>query len=96
MEIFINVVGTYYHPDTVPVGSNDFIILRPEPQNKYDPDAIAVVNTTNEHIGYVSNSIKTAAQGCSRASELKHIVTGICTAQVLFGKDNVIIAKLNL
>jgi hypothetical protein len=60
MEIFAPVVGTHFRPSEAKVIANalsngDEVTLLPEPENPYDPMAVAVY-ADDVHIGYLARA----------------------------------------
>lgn len=60
MEIFSPIVGTHFRPSEARQIANaltqgDEVELQPEPNNPYDPMAVAVYSE-GEHIGYIART----------------------------------------
>ena len=58
----IKLVGCNFHPASKKCNQDDIVKLVREPDNKFDKEAIAVLNEKNETIGYVGSS-KTVSLG---------------------------------
>jgi len=60
--VLLRVKGAkYYHAEEL-IGSGDIfegapVILKPEPDNKYDKNAVAIYSNTDEMIGHISKDI---------------------------------------
>lgn len=52
-ETEVKVVGLSFRQVTTPLKQGDRVKLVPEPDNKYDPNALAIHSLDGEHIGYV-------------------------------------------
>lgn len=52
-ETEVKVVGLSFRRVTTPLKQGDRVKLVPEPDNKYDPNALAIHTLEGEHIGYV-------------------------------------------
>jgi len=60
MEIFSNLVGTHFRPSEARTIANaltigDEVELRADPENAYDPMAVAVYSE-DEHIGFIAKA----------------------------------------
>lgn len=60
MEIFSNIVGTHFRPSEAKAIANeltigDSVTLYAEPENPYDPMAVAVY-ASDEHIGFIARN----------------------------------------
>ncbi len=53
IETEVKVVGLSFRQVTTPLKQGDRVKLVPEPDNKYDPNALAIHSLDGEHIGYV-------------------------------------------
>ena len=75
-EFKVKVVGLSFHKIESPVKESDYVILRADPSNEFDSDAVAVFNGGHELVGHVANSDKTLSvnnriNGNISATELK-------------------------
>lgn len=75
-EFKAKVVGLKHHKVVESPEKGEYLILRAEPKNEKDGDAIAVFNGDNELIGYIANSKYTIKdfdiiRGIKSASQLK-------------------------
>ena len=61
----VKLVGCNFHPASKNVTQNDVVRLIREPDNKFDKEAIAVINSLGEKIGYVGTH-KTVSRGNRR------------------------------
>lgn len=61
----IKLVGCNFHPASKKCIENEVVKLVREPNNKFDSEAIAVVNSLGEKIGYVGTH-KTVSRGNRR------------------------------
>lgn len=77
MSVFkVKVVGLSFNKVESPVNESDYVILRADPINEFDSEAVAVFNDNHELIGHVANSERTLSpnnrkNGNISASELK-------------------------
>lgn len=77
MTVFkVKVVGLSFNKVESPVNESDYVILRADPSNEFDSEAVAVFNDNHELIGHVANSERTLSpnnrkNGNISASELK-------------------------
>lgn len=58
----VKLVGCNFHPASKKCIENEVVRLIKEPENKFDKEAIVVVNTLGETVGYVG-SHKTVSMG---------------------------------
>lgn len=63
MDYMITITGISYFIDSTDLEAHQKIILKKEPSNKYDKEAIGVYLNDTMQIGYVANSIRTVAKG---------------------------------
>lgn len=77
MSVFkVKVVGLSFNKVESPVNESDYVILRADPSNEFDSEAVAVFNDNHELIGHVANSERTLSpnnrkNGNISACELK-------------------------
>ena len=56
MSVFkVKVVGLSFNKVESPVNESDYVILRADPSNEFDSEAVAVFNDNHELIGHVAN-----------------------------------------
>ena len=77
-DLKIKMVGCNFQKPTIIPEVNDVVKIKLEPENKFDKDAIAIINHKGERIGYVGTS-NTVSQGnrnhgCIDNLDLKSIV----------------------
>lgn len=74
------VVGLSFHNISSPVVESDYVILRADPTNEFDSDAICVWTGDQQIVGFVANSPKTLSvnnrvNGNLSATELKEVLS---------------------
>lgn len=62
--------GSYRKDDYAHVKMGDTLLLKKEPDNKYDRYAIKLLDAEGRHVGYVANSQNTVAPGTQSAKEI--------------------------
>ena len=90
--ITITGINNYYGKKPFKIGST--VKLEKEPDNRHDPDAIAVTLPYIEKIGYVANSIHTVYEGTYSAGRLYDKFEKAAYAQVMVVTHSSVIAKL--
>ena len=60
--VIIKLVGCNFHPASKKCIENEVVRVIRDPDNKFDPEAIKVVNSLGELIGYVGTA-KTVSRG---------------------------------
>lgn len=70
MEILLTLTGIDHYIDPEELEPNQKVILRKEPSNKKDTEAIAVYIKDTVKIGYVANSVYSVAKGTYSAGRL--------------------------
>lgn len=70
MEILLTLTGIDHYIDPEELEPNQEVILRKEPSNKKDKEAIAVYIKDTVKIGYVANSVYSVAKGTYSAGRL--------------------------
>lgn len=94
MSIFITITGFYYDVETKELNPNQTVILRKEPTNTYDKEAIMVLKEDLTKIGYVANSWKTQAKGTYSAGRLYDKMENESQAKICFVTNEIVIAQL--
>lgn len=74
----------------------DILMLKKEPDNLYDDEAIAVYTKENYKCGYVANSVSTVARGTYSAGRVYNIIEEICNCKIkfIFIEEYVLIAGI--
>ena len=74
----------------------DILVLKKEPENIYDDEAIAVYTKDNYKCGYVANSVYTVARGTYSAGRVYNIIEEICNCKIkfIFIEEYVLIAGI--
>lgn len=62
MEILITMTGLQHYIEPEELNPHQEVILKKEPENKYDQEAIAIYLNDTIKIGYVANSVHTQAK----------------------------------
>lgn len=70
MEILLTLTGIDHYIDPEELEPNQEVILRKEPSNKKDKEAIAIYIKDTVKIGYVANSVYSVAKGTYSAGRL--------------------------
>lgn len=70
MEILLTLTGIDHYIDPEELEPDQEVILRKEPSNKKDKEAIAVYIKDTVKIGYVANSVYSVAKGTYSAGRL--------------------------
>ena len=93
-ERFISIVGFehYVGQDVFPIGS--LVLLKKQPDNKIDGDAIRAVFPNIGTIGYVANGYRTVAGGTLSASRIYDSVADTLFVRVLFTTNSKVICKI--
>lgn len=94
MEYFVTITGIQYHYDAKDLKIGETLVLRKEPFNKYDEEAIAVNTMDNEQVGYVAKACSTQAKGTYSAGRIYDKFKDTVNVQVLFILHNSAIAKV--
>ncbi len=96
MNIMFTITSIDYYHDTDELTVNQEIILRKEPTNKIDGEAIAVYTQDLKKIGYVANSVKTTAKGSYSAGRLYDKISFEENARILLVIHHNAIGVVNL
>ena len=70
MNVYITITGLQHYINYEDINPEQEIILRKEPNNQYDLEAIAVYMNDTMKIGYISNSVHTKGKGTYFAGRL--------------------------
>lgn len=96
MDYMITITGISYFIDSLDLEAHQKIILKKEPSNKYDKEAIGVYMNDTIQIGYVANSIRTVAKGTYSAGRLYDKIGDVALAEILIIINNTAIARLSV
>lgn len=96
MDYMITITGISYFIDSAELEVNQELILKKEPTNKYDKEAIAVYLNDSMKIGYVANSVHTVAKGTYLAGRLYDKIGDITIAKILVIVKKDVIATLSV
>lgn len=70
MNVYITITGLQHHINYEDLNPEQEVILRKEPNNQYDLEAIVVYMNDTMKIGYISNSVHTKGKGTYSAGRL--------------------------
>ena len=70
MIIKITITGIDHYINVYDLDVNQKVILKKEPDNKFDTEAIAVYTDDFKKIGYIANSTSTVAKGTYSSGRL--------------------------
>ena len=87
--ITINHLEDYNAEYTLRPGNT--VILRKDPENPYDDEAIAVYNARNCKTGYVANSAATVCRGTYSAGRLYDKIGSEAECIICFGREDFLI-----
>lgn len=93
-EPFITVTGFNHYYGMKPFDIDRVVILKKEPENEHDSNAIAVIVPLIGKVGYVANQPHTIAGGCLSASDIYNIFPKECLAFIRFTTQSKVIARL--
>ena len=96
MEYFVTITGIQYHYDAKDLKTGEILVLRKEPYNKHDEEAIAVYTMDNEQVGYVAKACSTQAKGTYSAGRIYDKFEETVNVQIMFILHNSAIAKVLL
>ncbi|MDO5037402.1 MAG: HIRAN domain-containing protein [Tissierellia bacterium] len=93
-DIFVSIGGSknYYGKKPFKIGTP--LILRKEPDNPYDQEAIGVFSPFLGKLGYVSNQGPTSVKGTQTASRIYDRIMEECACVVRFITEDAIIAQV--
>lgn len=83
MEILITMTGLQHYIEPEELNPHQQVILKKEPENKYDQEAIAIYLNDTIKIGYVANSVHTQAKGTYSAGRLYDKIPEMTKAKIL-------------
>ncbi|UTY39242.1 HIRAN domain-containing protein [Allocoprobacillus halotolerans] len=96
MNLLITVTGISYYISSIELEPHQEIILKKDPTNKYDKEAIAVYINDTMQIGYVANSIHTVAKGTYSSGRLYDKMGETITATIIVIIKDSAIASLTV
>ena len=92
-DYYITITGIDYYGGHEMFRPGMSVKLRKEHDNSYDDEAIAVYSRKNCRLGYVANSVHTAARGTFSAGRLYDKFEEELNARVLFVMHDAVIAE---
>jgi hypothetical protein len=93
-ELFITITGLNYYFGIKPFQIGTPFILKKEPDNIYDNEAIEVLSPTLGRVGYVANSPYTTVNGTMSAGRIYDKIPQECVAVVQFTTGSKVIARV--
>lgn len=96
MDYMITITGISHFIESTDLEAHQKVILKKEPSNKYDKEAIGVYMNDTIQIGYVANSIHTVAKGTYSAGRLYDKIGDNVVAEILVVIHHVAIASLSV
>jgi hypothetical protein len=96
-SIYAAVTGTQFYRGTGDFRIGMTVLLRKDPDNRHDPEAIRVELLSIGKAGYIANSTHTVPRGCSSAGRIYDSIDRMAGGKVMFiWKDTVIIEVVEL
>ncbi len=92
--MFITTIAFEKMQGTKPLKLNGIIKLVKEPDNTYDPEAIACEMRHYGKIGYVANSVHSVIKGCMSSGRVYDKIEDEYFAKIKFITGNMAIAKI--
>lgn len=92
-DVLVTVTGFWHYPNARRLFEGEKIILKKEPQNEYDPFAIAVFLPEGK-IGYIANNSETVRQGTISATALGELMEDSAQAEVVEGTYHDAVCKV--
>lgn len=96
MEILLTITALQHHIESEDLNPNQEVILKKEPSNKFDTEAIAVYINETKQIGYIANSTHTKAKGTYSAGRLYDKIPNESKAKILVVFHHSAIALIQL
>lgn len=93
-EMYITITGLKHYYGTAPFKVDNWLILKKDPHNSFDSEAIEVIAPMLNRIGYVANSPYTVLDGTFSAGRVYDRIPKKCCAKVVAITGNVMIAKV--
>lgn len=94
MAIYVTITGQKHYFGLLPFAVGTVLTLHREPDNVYDPDAVAVFSSTYGKVGYIAQTAETRADGTVSAGALSSLVKAPAQAAVRFIAGDFIIAEV--
>lgn len=93
-ELYVTITGfaSYHGIRVFQIGK--LVRLSKEPDNPYDAEAVRAELPQMGKIGYVSNSVRTKANGTMSAGYIYQLFDRFCYARVMFTTQSKVIARL--
>ena len=96
MEVYITITGLRYYIDELELKIGQELILKKEPDNKFDSEAIMVLKSDFTKIGYVAKSYKTQAKGTYSAGRIYDRIGDNVKAEIMFIIHETVIARVSI
>lgn len=95
-DIFVTVTGLRFYYETRPFRIGTIVLLRKDPNNRNDPEAIAVEMPFANKVAYLANSVNTVIQGTFSAGRLYDRFDTYCYGEVRFITPSAVICRVHL
>ena len=92
--MFITIVGAENYIGTESLVIGQELILKKEPDNRYDDESIKVTTDSGAACGHVANSVDTVARGSHSAGYIYNSIGDNQKCKVLFIIDERVIAEV--
>ncbi len=92
--MYVTLTGTDYYMGTDALSINQILTLKKDYENRYDDEAIAVLNNSGVKMGYVANSVNTVSRGTHSAGYIYNTFKDEAECRVLFIAGNAVIAEI--
>lgn len=93
-ELYVSITGVQHYYGLKPFRVGTYVLLKKEPGNDHDDEAIMVLIPLLGKAGYVANSPYTTASGTLSAGRIYDRIPGECAAVVRFIANDMIIARV--
>ena len=92
--MFITIAGVEHYLGIESLTIGQELLLKKEPNNRYDDESIKVETETGATCGHVANSVNTVARGTHSAGYVYNSINDCQRCKITFILDEKIIAEL--
>lgn len=92
--MYITITGSIHYLGLEHYKIGQRLLVKKDPDNPYDEEAIKIESENGSTLGYVANSVNTVARGTHSAGYIYNSIKNNQECEVLFVVEDSVIAKL--
>lgn len=93
-EILLTIVGIQRYKGRFPFSAGRQLVCAKEPENKFDKNAIRVLDVGNTKVGYIANNDTTVLEGTITANQVYDKIGDYCVIEVVRSTDYNVVCRV--